>query len=808
MWSDLQYLVRLYMRTPVSTVASIAILTVALALSATFLSLYVDLHVRPHAGFNDSDGLESIGLTDGQSFQNLSQDVISRLREDGTIFEAVVGVLQTSKYLGNDGEAVTIELVTRGFFDGLAPRLEWGNGFEIEDHDESAEPVVVLSYEFWLREFMGDPSILGTEIDIAGRFEGFRSLESAANEEELVSERFRIVGVMGPALPGILGPADFWMPYERAIPLYYSNAGSRLDMPMMCLARVRGDLGDLSVSHYLDSFSRGVDLPVGSRLDAIEGVVRDIGVHRDFVRHLQILLIGSVLLALCASCNLALFILARAPARTRELGIRMAVGATLRHIVLQLARESVAIVSIAAALALALSIWLGASLQGVWLLREAEWERVTLFDWRVLSLVGALVLVAILIVTLAPVVDLRRRGMLRSGHAVTARATAGQLVVGTAQLAIAGVLGSAAVVFSSYIVTVMFGFPGFETKDRYVATFETPIFRENRSRTAALVNALVATEQQRDSILSIPEISAVSMANAVPGLDRSFYRTIPHIANPRDQFRFEWIRGDQFYFDMLGLRPLYGDGLSSANEDNAVVNLTFARQYFGKDNVVGETLLVDARNGQAATIVGVVGDVSFGHPSAIVKPTLFSQSQGTFLPLALIESRLGLPEVRMRLQEWIDTGRLIGVLGDVASLKYLRSDMIAPERAIGQTIMAAAILVIAFAAFGVFGIQRYLVTAGRVEYAIRAALGAGPRRLRNLVLWRGLQIGIPGIALGGLLAVITAGWLKSQIVSVDVSASFIGMVVVLGTIGLVWLASLSPARSVQITQPAPLLRED
>jgi ABC-type lipoprotein release transport system permease subunit len=100
------------------------------------------------------------------------------------------------------------------------------------------------------------------------------------------------------------------------------------------------------------------------------------------------------------------------------------------------------------------------------------------------------------------------------------------------------------------------------------------------------------------------------------------------------------------------------------------------------------------------------------------------------------------------------------------------------------------------------------VTAGRREYAIRASLGAGPRALGRLVLWRGLSLGLPGLVLGTLLSFLTVAWLRDDFVSRNVLASVVTLAVFVGLVLLLIAASLGPARQARRTQPAPLLRED
>ena len=134
--------------------------------------------------------------------------------------------------------------------------------------------------------------------------------------------------------------------------------------------------------------------------------------------------------------------------------------------------------------------------------------------------------------------------------------------------------------------------------------------------------------------------------------------------------------------------------------------------------------------------------------------------------------------------------------------------MTAPDRARGLLTMVTAVLVVMVAAFGFYGAQRYLVAAGRREYAIRAAVGAAPGAVGRLVLLRALQISLPGVALGGLLAFIVAAYLRGDYVSPEVSSGVVTLLVIAGLASIVLVASIGPAREARRTQPAPLLRED
>jgi ABC-type lipoprotein release transport system permease subunit len=122
--------------------------------------------------------------------------------------------------------------------------------------------------------------------------------------------------------------------------------------------------------------------------------------------------------------------------------------------------------------------------------------------------------------------------------------------------------------------------------------------------------------------------------------------------------------------------------------------------------------------------------------------------------------------------------------------------------------VAAAALVVLLAGFGFFGTQRFLVAAGRREYAILAALGAGPRALGKLVLRRGLLQGVPGLVVGSILAFIVVAWMRDDFFSTAVSPSAVTALVAIGIAALLLGATLGPARQARNTEPAPLLREE
>jgi ABC-type antimicrobial peptide transport system permease subunit len=328
---------------------------------------------------------------------------------------------------------------------------------------------------------------------------------------------------------------------------------------------------------------------------------------------------------------------------------------------------------------------------------------------------------------------------------------------------------------------------------------------------------VVENARKREAFTAIPGITTVSLAGAVPGIQSvgggTGVGTVPDPQNPEQPVRVRTTAIDGNYVDMLGLKVLYGRNLTDRDMGGALVNQTFARRFFGSENVAGQTMPAQSRSSggnsaaSATQIVGVVEDFSFEHPLADIDPMVFAASGSAMGGVVLIESSLPLAAFQKQFQDVAQTLEL-NLTGNVIPLEQARRDALAVDRARGFLTVGAAVLVVLLAAFGFYGMQRFLVSAGRREYAIRASVGAGPRALGMLVLTRGMLLGLPGILLSVPLAFIVVAFLRDDYVSRDVLPFVVTGAVVLGLVALLLAATLGPARLARVTQPALLLRGD
>jgi len=821
--ADFKHALRVYRRTPGASLIAVIGFALAMAAVAAFVSLYVDLILRPHAGFEQAGRIVTFGWTDGQNAGGVSHELIERISSEVTSLEAAAGVSPSSFLIGAEREPVIGEMVTREFFVGLRPRLALGRGFEPAEHEIEGEPVVVISHRYWQEQFDGRGDVLGRTVEIRSQVAGPAPAAAQLAEEEGPLD-FRIVGVMTEQFTGTIDPqqgtaVSFWIPVERGLPIQMGASADasalirRISLiTMRGLARRSSNVSAAAVAgeltdRYLD------DLPDftgrGARFEVIDGLVFNSVLQRNTEQQLRLFLAASFLIALVAAANVSLFLLARAPGRRRELGIRMAVGAPLKRVGRQLASEAAVLVAFAAAFGVALSVWFAQFLRGLTFLRDAQWRDVTLLDWRVLGLIGIFLLLLTALVSLAPILGLKKLGIAGSSRRVAARATVAQRIAGTTQIAMAVTLAGAAAAFSWHLGSLMLAHPGYETRNLHAATIVFTLRPDEGAQSAE--SRSIENARRREAILSLPSVTGASLSGAVPGLMVfGGGLAVPDLNDPTRQIQLRGTIVDAHYVDLLGLRLLHGRGPTDADVGVILVNQTLARTVWGRENVVGESLPISVAGGQRVDIVGVLEDLPFGHPADDAEPMLFATAINIYSPrsLALIESRQTSAELQRELQGLSESGAIELTISDVQPLKAVRGDLLAADSARSYLTIGGALLVVLLAVVGFYGTQRYLVRAGRREYAIRASLGAGPRALGRLVLQRGLLLALPGLALGLLPAFLLVAWLRDDFVSRDVSPLAVTMSVAVGFALLLTTSSFGPARQARKTQPAPLLRED
>ncbi len=720
-------------------------------------------------------------------------------RESAKSFSALAAIQAIGANLSGDGKSGAPERVT-GFaasahlFDLLGTPLLAGRTFSKEEDAPGGPAVAILGEGLWRRRFGGQTSILGRTIRVNG-------------------ETRTVVGI-APADVGFSTEVGLWLPLAPA-PTGGNRGDRRLDVlgrlaPGATLAAAQREVGTIS-ARLAAEFP---DTNLGWQA-AVEPV-RDWLVGAELRTRLLMLLAAVAVLLLVACANVANLQLARATTRVREIGIRRALGASPAQVVRHLMTENLLLAVAGGLLGLLLA---AAALRGATLLLPATLPRLSSIALNGPVLVAAFSLTAataflfgILPSALAGRTDVRtalaqggrsavdaRRAPLREGLVVAQLALATTLVIGAVLLAQSfGRLQNVPLGFRpDHLLTARLTLPEVEDEQ----TFEANL---------ALYGALL------EKVRTLPGVTSAGLTSEIPlgavntGMEISALQPPPGQSPAgganRQGVSASWRIVTGSYLPTLGVPLRKGRWFAEHDESGKSILLSegLARRLFQRGlEPLGRRVFLS--NDQEFTVVGVVGDVRQLGLGQEVTPTMYLSTSWYLWPTMAIAVRTAgdpaaiTPGLRRALAQLAPDLALF----DVRTLATVISGSVTQPRLQTWVVALFAALALALAAIGVAGLVAYNVNRRTPELAVRAALGASPRRILAQVLGRALILSLSGVALGVLLAAWLGTGLKSLLYGIDphAPATYAATAFVLGTLGA--LAAWLPAR--RATRISPVL---
>ncbi len=816
---DIVHALRLYRATPVASTVAVLVLGIALAFLTAFLSLYAELLPGDHAGFEQASELVTPAVRMPSNVNPVPLPMIRQLEDQVSGLERVAGIFRSNAEMVRTGEVIPLsaEFVTRGFFSGLRPRLARGRGIAPEQHEPDGLPEAVISHAFWQRHFGGNADVLGREIELQGS-----AFATTDENERTAFGRHRIVGVADRSLGGVLGgETDVWLAAERMLPILMTNmtSGTRFNVDSLSILRILAratsgrsidSIESEIISRHEDGQFEGYFMPRDGRWRVYAGVTSDPVEQRRLRRQVGLFLLVSALVVVVAGANVGQFLLARAPGRRRELGIRIAVGAPMRRLKWQLVTEAAVLVVASLLAAVLLSLWLVVLLQELAFLQSSQWGDVSLLNWRVLASLALVTTATVLLVSLAPIAGLRRIGVSDATRSVRARASLFQRLGAALQVCVAGIVSCVALAFGVYLADLAARDAGWNPEDVFqIAPKMRGVVMSSDGGRDGL---RLLRERRRQMLLAVPGIEAVGFGAPVP-LGRvaiSMSSSVPLPDRPEQTIDIVRNTADRGYPDVIGMRIVHGEWPGPDDHPGYVINRAAAEALFGNAEATGS--IFPGSEGpelDPGPVIAVVEDVAFSHPSEPDRPRIYEPDGPlSMLESILVKTRLPAEELRRELDRLIESGELEFEIESIDRLTDRLRELLAPDRARMQMSALAAVVVLVLALIGFYATQRFLVEAGKREYAILAALGAGPKRLRRLVMRRGLLLGLPGLAFAVPLGFITLAWLKQDFLPEDVPTPALVVAVALVLAALLLLASAGPARRAAAVAPAEQLRQD
>jgi predicted permease len=806
--ADLRYAVRSLRSQP--AFVSVAVLSLALAIGANsaVFSFADAVLLRPIPVPNPSAILDVAFTTPDSPFEGMSFPDYRDLRRDTRTFAGLVAYrLSQVAAVADPNSPARIRvasLVSDNFFAvaGISPAT--GRAFL---PGESASPVAILSADFG-RQYGAPQPELGSTLRLNGI-------------------AFRIVGI----LPRSFTQLDRFTAPTIYLPL---GMGQRLEAtaadPLEDRARHNLNVkGRLSPTASLAS-ARAELATLGANLERAypdTGRNRHAAVYTQFERRSQqtpqmvsltkmlMGLVGLILLIACS--NLANLMLVRARARTREIAIRLSIGAGRLRIVRQLMTESLLIATLGGAAGLVFAYG-GILLLGTMSVPSDPPQILGVqLDWRIVEFSFLAAFLSCLIFGLAPAWQTVRMdciGALKDGGygGSGKMRTLGRDALVISQIALAMVVLIAAGMFLSGFQKMVASVPDFRTD--HILTLDTgpALVHYTADRTVAFYRQLI------DRARTLPGVEDVAMTESVPlSPSQTTITVVPEgYRFPKDrESTVEFgsaVDGD--YFRALRVEIERGRAFTDSDRADtrrvAIVNRAFADTYWPNQDPVGKRLRLKSPDGPEAEIVGVARTQHYLLVNEPPAPYVWVPlAQNPCPRMTLVVQSAGDPfalEPSLR-----DLVRSIDANVPIFNLRPI--SVLYDSRATGtwlqffQMVGTMGFIGLALATTGLYGLVAYGVSRRVKEFGIRVALGAARRDVVWLVQRRGLILAAAGIALGAILTAAARPLLASGFLGLGSSPPAVYIVVPALLLAVSALASYVPARRAAGFDPLRALRD-
>jgi len=800
--ADLRFALRVLWKSPAFTLA--ALVTLMLGIGANVVVFGVVNAVLLHPlDVSDPQNLYQLRLGEWTSGKLLttSYPAYEDLRRRNNTFSEMAGFdgfAEATLRWGNTVKSVTGYAVTGNYFEMLGVQPQVGRFIQATDeHGPNSAPYVVLSDQLWRSAFSADPGVIGTTV-------------------RLNKDSFTVVGVAPARFHGTehFDRLDYWVPFVNWNQQFLQN---RTSMTVTVLGRLKPGVTPQQAAENLSAIAAQLakeypQTDTGMPLRLVRpGLQGDAG---DVIRGFLYSVAGLALLVLVAACaNLASLFAARAADRSRELALRVALGASRWRLVRQLLAEAMVLSMVGGAAGLVIA--------GLLLRALDQWQSpygrlAVSVDARVYLTSIALTIVSALLFGMIPARQVSQSSPLqamKSGPVDSMplrRFTLRDLLVG-AQIAICTLLVTASLVAVRGMVRMLHAPLGFQPQGAILADVD---LSEIEQRGDALLEKQKA---MLEAVKGIPGVATAGAVNRVPftgGL-----RGIPVFPPGTTDFnlnnsvlapyRFTISPG---YFEAAGTRLVRARDVSWRDTTNtpyvAIVNETFARKMWGDMPAIGQRfILLD----HLREVVGVVEDGKYHNMQEPPQPVVYlpltqSEQRGLVFVVrsprahnemapALERALSGLePNALIKVQSWHD------VLGGVNALF--------PARASTAALGVMGVLAVMLAVTGIFGMAAYNVSRRMKELGIRAALGARTKHVMSAAVGRPIVLLGLGSLAGLLLCVLASRLLEHIVYQANPRDPLVigGVVLTMALLGIA--ASAIPAVRALAVDPSKLLREE
>jgi len=814
---DARFAIRSLSRTSGLTAFVVITLALGMGMTAGTLSMVDALIFKPYPVPHPSGIVTLVSTTHDSSFDDFSYreylDIRGKTKSyDGVIANADMEAVGFSAEPAATPRIKGRMMVSGNYFHvlGVEPRL--GRGFrEDEDQVPGRDAVVVLGPDFWKREFASDPSVLGSTIRLNGT-------------------EFTVIGVAPETFPGLLifGHPDFYMPLAMAR-VFSTNRQKnffedRDDRELNVKARLKPGTTLEQAQNELAVLAKNFESEY-PKLNRSRGAA----VHTQFEMRTRaddinwrfgvIFVILALAVLLVACTNVAGLLLSRARSRTREIAVRLAIGAGRFRLIRMLLTESLILASLGGVAGIAIGYgivqWFQ-SFQNVIFMTDLPFSIPFRMDTRVLLASLALSALSALLCGLAPALQSTRADLVNGLKSADVDVPGRKRLWGRNVLVVAQVSTSLMLLTASFLMVRGFQHTllentGFAKDHLLMASFDPRLMQYNAAQTQQFYKLLAERVRQA------PGVQSEALTQNVP-LGTDDFDGIAFVPEgfqmPRDRENFNSTMDtvDEGYFETMAIPILRGRGFLASDTANApgvaVVNEQLAKHYWPGEDVVGKHIRLDSPAGAPVEIVGVAQTIKY---------------QNTFEPMDFLYMPLAqhpIARMTLMLRSSGDPLQLIQSVKDVVRTLdpnlpmlhtmsyedfYLNQAVKGPRIAI-KLVGSMGVVGLLLAIAGLYGLVAYNVSRRTREIGIRIALGAASSDVLRLVMGKGLVLVGMGTVLGLAMGFAVEQLMNSMLFNAG-GVDIVAYIIVVPSLFLVtMLAAYVPARRASRIAPTQALR--
>ena len=799
---DANFALRMMRKSPGFTLAAILTLGLGIGANSAIFSVVNAVLLKP-LPYEHGDRLVVVQHKMGALNQGFSPLDTNDYRAQSRSLDGLVEYHNMNFILLGRSEPERVEtgVVSWNYFDVFGIKPLFGRAFRPEDEQPGAPAVLMLSYEYWIKSFGGDPTVV--------------------NKTFTMNDKIHtVIGVL-PPVPQYPDENDVYMPTTacpfRSNPATIANRQARMVQVFgrmkqgMEVSQAQADLSGVA-ANLQKAYPK--DYPEGKNYSVKMTALEEALTHNARPTMLVLLAAaGFVLLIACA--NVANLNLSRMVRRERELAVRAALGAGRVRMFRQLLTESFMLAVIGGGLGLLFS-WGALSLLVSFAARFTPRAREIHMDAMVLGFTFLVAVLTSLLSGTAPALAARETvvGTLKEGGA---QSTIGRgkhrvrslLIV--AQVAVSFLLLIGAGLMLRSFMKLQHVDPGFQPENVLTMEVALDFVKYNTNdKQRAFFESLLEKIQTQSGVKSAAASMMIPFTNGMTmtgDFQIEGQAPEPGQAMPKADFRIV----SPTYFEALHIPILTGRGFFQTDRpghpDVAVVNRSAAQHIWGAKDPAGTRFSTDG--GKTWTqVVGVVGDIKqYGLDKDVVDEIYVPMAQNPMSQASLVIKTavepMSIASGVIELLHGIDPNQ---PAARVRSLEQVRAESVAAPRLTTNLLGLFALLALAIAATGIGGVMALAVGQRRHEIGVRMAIGARPGEILRMILGQGMVLALVGVALGLFGALWLTRLLQQLLFEVTATdpLTYVGVAAVLGLCAFV--ASYVPARRASRVDPIIALR--